>query len=350
MFETIEWKETHVCLIDQTRLPQELVYRDCETVEDVWDAIKRLQVRGAPAIGIAGAYGLYLAVKDYDNDQDMSAFWIFFEERLSYLVECRPTAVNLEWALRRCHDKVREVNDLARVKAILLKEAHAIHKEDKALCQRIGQFGSELLDEQSVVLTHCNAGALATGGAGTALSVMYEAQKQGKHLKIFADETRPLLQGSRLTAWELSQAGIDVTVIADNMAAHVIRDKGVNAIIVGADRIVANGDVANKIGTYNLAVLAEKHHIPFYVAAPFSTFDTSLSSGKSIPIEERESHEIVHGFGNQTAPLDVTIYNPAFDVTPNELVTALITDQGVLYPPFDVKIENLSSEVLVSNE
>lgn len=344
MFDTLKWQETFLTLINQTRLPEELVHRECHTVEDVWDAIKRLEVRGAPAIGIAGAYGLFLAVKDCDDQQPLQEFWAFFDQKFDYLAQCRPTAVNLEWALKRCRSVVQNDSDISGIKTKLLEEAHKIHQEDQKLCERMGRYGAELLSEQATVLTHCNAGALATGGTGTALAVLYAAHEQGKQLKVYADETRPLLQGSRLTAWELNQAGIDVTVIADNMAAHVIRDKGVNAIIVGADRIAANGDVANKIGTYNLAVLAEKHRIPFYVAAPFSTFDINIASGQEIPIEERDATEVRLGFGKLTAPQEVKVYNPAFDVTPNDLVTALITDQGVLYPPFDVKIERLIQE------
>jgi methylthioribose-1-phosphate isomerase len=247
-------------------------------------------------------------------------------------------------------ERVLPEEDIQLAKALLLRTAQNILLEDQDLCQRIGLAGAELLNDGDVILTHCNAGALATSGIGTALSVIYKAQEQGKNVKVFADETRPLLQGSRLTAWELAQNSVDVTVITDNMAAHVIRDKGVKVIIVGADRIVANGDVANKIGTYNLAVLAEKHKIPFYVAAPFSTFDIALASGQEIAIEERESYEIENGFGKQTVPKGVRVYNPAFDMTPHELVTALITDQGVLYPPFDVKIVRLNSGEALSSQ
>ena len=340
--KTVEWIDDSLKLVDQTRLPEELVYRICTTVEDVWDAIKRLQVRGAPAIGIAGAFGLYLGVREH-NSAHREDFLEILEKLVKYLGDCRPTAVNLHWALQRLREVglAQQQESIEECKKLLLATAQEILEEDKILCQNIGEAGAELFADGSVILTHCNAGALATGGIGTALAVMYTMQKQGKDLKVFADETRPLLQGARLTAWELQQAGIDVTVIADNMAAHVIRDKGVTAIIVGADRIAANGDVANKIGTYNLAVLAEKHRIPFYVAAPFSTFDINIADGSEIPIEERESHEIINGFGKQTVPTDVKVYNPAFDVTPHELVTALITDQGVLYPPYNVKIESL---------
>jgi methylthioribose-1-phosphate isomerase len=348
-FKTIEWLNDKLRIIDQTCLPEELVYRDCETVEDVWDAIKRLQVRGAPAIGIAGAFALYLGMRQ-KKPQSHEEWIQILHELVDYLGSCRPTAVNLQWALDRVRERVLPEEDIQLAKALLLRTAQNILLEDQDLCQRIGLAGAELLNDGDVILTHCNAGALATSGIGTALSVIYKAQEQGKNVKVFADETRPLLQGSRLTAWELAQNSVDVTVITDNMAAHVIRDKGVKVIIVGADRIVANGDVANKIGTYNLAVLAEKHKIPFYVAAPFSTFDIALASGQEIAIEERESYEIENGFGKQTVPKGVRVYNPAFDMTPHELVTALITDQGVLYPPFDVKIVRLNSGEALSSQ
>lgn len=338
--QTLEWTNNKLKLIDQTELPNHLVYVECDTIEDVWDAIKKLKVRGAPAIGVAGAYGAYLGVANKDY-LDQEAFLDDLQGLVEYLKACRPTAVNLQWALDRVW-KLAKANceqDIPIIKEKILNEAHLIHREDEQLCHRIGEYGQELLKDGDVVLTHCNAGALATGGRGTALAVIYHAQDHGKTLKVYADETRPLLQGARLTTWELMKHGVDVTLICDNMSGHVMRDKGVSCIIVGADRITAHGDVANKIGTYNLAVLAKEHGIPFYVAAPFSTFDLQLKSGKDIPIEERHPEEVEEGFGKRTAPQGVKVYNPAFDVTPAELVTAIITDQGILRAPYERSIE-----------
>lgn len=345
--KTLEWRQDHLRLIDQTLLPEEQIFLDCFSGEEVWKAIKCLAVRGAPAIGVAAAYGLYLALKDKgscsrkDFDQEMTA-------QLSYFQSCRPTAVNLMWALERLRAKASEFEGSCQdLLALLLEEAQAIDAEDKQLCQNIGLNGAALISDGAIILTHCNAGALATAGSGTALAVMYEAQAQGKVFKVFADETRPLLQGARLTAWELSQSHIDVTVITDGMAAHVMRDCGVSCVIVGADRIAANGDTANKIGTYGLAVLAQKHQIPFYVAAPFSTFDFSLENGDQIPIEERDEGEM-RVSGRLITPPEAKVYNPAFDVTPRELISALITDQGVISHPDRESIEALLGQDKVS--
>ncbi len=334
--ETIRWvgDETgHLVLIDQTRLPLELVDFQCRNVETVWEAIKQLRVRGAPAIGIAAAYGVVLGLGS-TLPGDANALAGRLDEVTGYLATSRPTAVNLFWALDRMKAKGHALcgQPPAAVHAGLLAEARAIHEEDRAICHAIGRYGAELLGDQSGVLTHCNAGGLATSEYGTALSVFFTCQDQGKRLHVFVDETRPLLQGSRLTAWELAQRGIDATLICDSMAGQVMREGKVQAAIVGADRIAANGDTANKIGTYSVAVLAAAHGIPFYVAAPTTTFDLTIDSGEQIPIEQRAREEITHGFGRQTAPDGIGVYNPAFDVTPARLIKAIITERGLIEP------------------
>jgi len=316
-------------LLDQTRLPGETVFLDCRTVQDVWDAIKRLSVRGAPAIGVSAAYACVLGVQDAGEAEAHRQLL----EAADHLATSRPTAVNLFWAL----DRMKRVEPVTP--ATLLAEAKRIHEEDAAMCDAIGRNALPLLQrharaggEPLGLLTHCNAGALATGGIGTATAPMYLAQQTGAPIRVFADETRPLLQGARLTAYELGAAGVDVTLICDNMAGQVLREGRVDAIITGADRIAANGDAANKIGTYALAVLAARHGVPFYVAAPTSTFDMTLDSGDAIPIEQRAAEEITEGFGARTAPPGVATYAPAFDVTPNDLIRALITEKGVIEP------------------
>ena len=335
--ETLCWlgdERGHLVLIDQTRLPTELVERECRDVETVWEAIKQLRVRGAPAIGIAAAYGVVLGLQAVAG-ADEAAFYDRLAEVLKYLAESRPTAVNLFWALDRMKTKALALRGAIppnEIHAALLAEAREIHEEDRALCHAIGRYGAGLLADKVGVLTHCNAGGLATAEYGTALSVFFTCQDQGKKLHIYVDETRPLLQGARLTAWELAQRGIDATLICDNMAGQVMREGKVQAVIVGADRIAANGDTANKIGTYSVAVLAQAHGIPFYVAAPTTTFDLSIESGDQIPIEQRSGHEITHGFGRQTAPDGIGVYNPAFDVTPARLIKAIITERGVIEP------------------
>ncbi len=324
----------HLALIDQTRLPAELIEYECHTVEAVWEAIKELRVRGAPAIGIAAAYGVILGVGRAVPDTNDGLF-SRLHEVTSYLASSRPTAVNLFWALDRMKTAATALRDkkpATEIYAALLAEARAIHEEDRALCRAIGRYGAQLINDKTGVLTHCNAGGLATSEYGTALSVLFTCQDQGKKLHVFVDETRPLLQGSRLTAWELAQRGIDATLICDNMAGQVMREGRVQAVIVGADRIAANGDTANKIGTYSVAVLANAHNIPFYVAAPSTTFDLSIESGDQIPIEERSAAEITHGFGRQTAPNGIGVYNPAFDVTPARLIKGIITERGVIEP------------------
>ena len=334
--DTLHWVggvDGHLRLIDQTLLPVEFIEIDCRDVESVWEAIKTLRVRGAPAIGIAAAYGVCVGIQNVIGG-DETTFFNRLDEVVDYLATSRPTAVNLFWAVKRMKDKAEQVRGRSTVDiaAVLLDEAKLIHEEDRQMCREIGRHGAELLKDGQGVLTHCNAGGLATSDYGTALAVFFAASESGKILHVYADETRPLLQGARLTAWELQQRGIDVTLICDSMAAQVMREGRVQAVVTGADRIAANGDSANKIGTYSVAVLARAHGIPFYIAAPKSTFDLSIATGAEIPIEERDSREITHGFGRQTAPDGVAVYNPAFDVTPANLITAIISDRGVIQP------------------
>jgi len=323
-----------VRLIDQTLLPLRLEYRDCRTVEEIWEAIKHLRVRGAPAIGVAAAMGVVLGVQ-HVTERSHGAFAARLHEVTAYLRTSRPTAVNLFWALDRMEKHVRAFTESwspAQLTRALLDEALAIEEEDRAMCRAIGEAGAGLIAEGQGVLTHCNAGGLATADYGTALAVMFRAAELGRRFQVFADETRPLLQGARLTAWELKERGIDVTVICDNMAAQVMKEGRVHLVLVGADRIAANGDTANKIGTYGVALLARAHDIPLYVAAPSSTFDLSLPTGDAIPIEQRDPREVTQGFGRQTAPEGVKVYNPAFDVTPAHLITAIITEKGLIQP------------------
>jgi methylthioribose-1-phosphate isomerase len=339
---TIEWVgdvDGFARIIDQTLLPTQLAYRDLRTVEEVWEAIKTLRVRGAPAIGVAAAMGVVVGLQ---NHTDLGAR---MAQVCNYLATSRPTAVNLFWALERMQGKFQraaaEERDPLRLREIMLREAVAIEAEDRAMCRAIGKHGAALVPDGGGVLTHCNAGGLATADYGTALAVMFTAHERGKRFKVFADETRPLLQGARLTAWELQQRGIDVTVICDNMAAQVMKEGRVQMVVVGADRIAANGDAANKIGTYGVAVLAHAHGIPFYVAAPSSTFDLSLPTGDAIPIEQRDPREVTHGFGRQTAPDGIAVYNPAFDVTPKRLITGIITERGLIKPLSEEKIRQV---------
>lgn len=320
-------------LIDQTLLPNEIRELDCRSVEQVWEAIRQLRVRGAPAIGCAAAYGVVLGLQSVAHS-DRATFDQRLAEVTHYLAESRPTAVNLFWAL----DRMRRIASIDAdfsaelMLARLLEEAREIENEDREMCAAIGRHGAGLLPDQAGVLTHCNAGGLATAGDGTALAIMFEAARQGKQLQVYADETRPLLQGARLTTWELMQRKIPVTLICDSMAGWVMQEGRVQAVITGADRIAANGDSANKIGTYSLALLARAHNIPFYIAAPSSTFDLSISSGKDIPIEERRAEEITQPFGRRTAPEGVAVYNPAFDVAPATHITAIITERGIIQP------------------
>lgn len=332
---TIEWVgdiDGHVALIDQTLLPGELSIIHCHDVASLDHAIRTLQVRGAPAIGIAAAMGAVLGVRDARNDT-CEVFLSKLEAVCDRLAASRPTAVNLCWALDRIKARAREDHgSVSATLAALLDEARRIRDEDAAMCRAIGAFGMGLIQPNFGLLTHCNAGGLATAEYGTALAPMYAAHEAGVAFRVFVDETRPLLQGSRLTAWELNEAGIDVTVLCDNMAARLMQSGQVDLVITGADRIAANGDVANKIGTYGLALLAAAHQVPMYVAAPHSTFDLSLSDGSTIPIEERDPQEIRQGFGRLTVPPGVACYCPAFDVTPARLIRGLITDRGLIEP------------------
>ncbi len=364
--ETIEWVGDEygwLRLLDQTVLPGSTSFLECSAPEEVWQAIRQLSVRGAPAIGIAAAYGAVLSAQG--TSDPIAAV----RRAVKLLATSRPTAVNLFWALERVErivDRYEQAclgrdsqgdlgTDIApkspnadeSLLALLLSEAKSIHDEDRELCRRIGNYGAPLIANCSGVLTHCNAGSLATSQFGTALAVIYAAQKTNPRLRVFADETRPLLQGARLTAWELQKAGVDVTVICDSMAAHVMRQGFVQAVVVGADRIAANGDTANKIGTYSVAISAKHHGIPFYVAAPHSTFDLAISDGSAIPIEERSAEEISHPNGAQASilPTDVAVYNPAFDVTPADLITAIITDRGVVTNPRRETIEGIVGKV-----
>ena len=328
----IEWddKESVLKLLDQRALPGKEVYVICHDAEDVACAIENMTVRGAPAIGIAAAYGIVLAAAGSQGcNATVSA--------LQRLARTRPTAVNLFWALTRMEQCLKDIAPAENV-AVLLNEARRIHCEDIENNRKLGEHGALLLPEVATVLTHCNAGALATGGHGTALGVLRSAREAGKTIKIYADETRPLLQGARLTAWELSRDGFDVTLICDSMAASLMKSQKIDAVIVGADRIAANGDTANKIGTYMLAVLALAHKVPFYVAAPWSTLDLSLPNGDKIPIEERAEQEVRVLLDRQNVPEAVKIWNPAFDVTPRELITAIITERGVFKAPFDFNL------------
>ncbi|MFP4054462.1 MAG: S-methyl-5-thioribose-1-phosphate isomerase [Phycisphaerae bacterium] len=343
----IEWQGNaahgKLRLLDQTRLPGQTEYLECRTAEDVWDAIRRLVVRGAPAIGVAVGYGLVVASQQIDESPE---FLAGLEKAAAYLESSRPTAVNLSWAVRRVLQAARDAGpkDPAATREAMLAEARAIHEEDVRLCLQIGRHAAEIIREHKGVLTHCNAGALATAGIGTATAGMYVAHAMGHRFTVYCDETRPLLQGSRLTAWELMQGGLDAVVITDNMAAQVMREGRIGLVITGADRIAANGDAANKIGTYAVAILADRHNIPFYVAAPYSTFDLSLSSGEQIPIEQRAAEEITNGFGKRTAPGEVKTYAPAFDVTPAELIAGIITDRGVISPVNEENVRSVLSQ------
>jgi len=334
--QTVRWVgglDGRMEIIDQTLLPTEFTIVALDAVEKVWEAIKVLRVRGAPAIGVAAAMGVVVGIRNASDDEADVLDRV--EKTAEYLATSRPTAVNLFWALdrmKRVAGKHRGEGGAA-IKQTLLAEAKAVRDEDARMCRQIGDAGQHLITEGCGVLTHCNAGGLATAEYGTALAPMYRAHELGRRFRVYADETRPLLQGARLTMWELGQAGIDCTLICDNMAAVVMREKKVDLVIVGADRIAANGDAANKIGTYGVAVLARHHGIPFYVAAPSSTFDLSLDSGDAIPIEERGADEITHGFGRQTAPDGCQVYSPAFDVTPASLVAGILTERGLIEKP-----------------
>lgn len=339
MIDTMRWEDNKLILLDQTKLPVKVGFYTCENYRDVINAIKTLVVRGAPAIGVAAAYGMALAAYEC-RQKDISSPQDYLCQAADELAASRPTAVNLFWALERMK---KLINDKSPEQLFhdVLEEAHNILQEDIVINKQMGQHGVQLIPENASILTHCNAGAFATGGYGTALGVIRAAHDQGKKVKVFAGETRPLLQGARLTAFELMEDNIPVTLIADNMAGYVMQRGMVDLVILGADRITAKGDVANKIGTYTLAVLAKEHQIPFYVAAPVSTFDLTLKTGEEIPIEERNAHELRQVFGYQTAPLDVPVFNPAFDVTPHKLITAIITEKGVIHYPNEQRVRKI---------
>lgn len=342
--ETISWRDQQLSIIDQTVLPDTYTVLQLSTVEEVWRAIKRLEVRGAPAIGICAAVGLVVHLQT-QKPTTLAECITTLNEGADYLATSRPTAVNLFWALDRMRDCAKSLPASTSAEAAFTRlehEAVTILEEDKAICRRLGEHGAALIHEGDGLLTHCNAGGLATADYGTALAPMFCAHDAGVKFNVFADETRPLLQGSRLTAWELQQAGIEVTVICDNMAAQVMREGKIQCVFVGSDRIAANGDVANKIGTYGVAVLAKAHDIPFYVVAPTSTIDASIAHGDDIPIEIREAAEVTHGFGSATAPEGIAVYNPAFDVTPHALITGIITEHGIHRAPFSESLPGLA--------
>jgi len=339
---TISWTNGRVKMIDQTKLPNKLTYLYCDNVNSLWAAIKRLSVRGAPALGAAAAFGVLLGAKTYKGS-DRGAFDRHVKKVSEYIGTSRPTAVNLFHCLELMRQVLREYPAVSvnEAKELLKKEAMRIYEKDRRVCRKIGDNGAQFIKQNANVMTVCNAGALATVDYGTALGVMYSAKKKKKKFHVYVTETRPLLQGARLTTWELLRGGIDTTLVSDNMAAALMYQGKVDAVFAGADRIAANGDVANKIGTYSLAVLAKYHKIPFYIVAPLSTFDRSISSGKGIVIEQRHKSEVM-GFGREvTAPKNVKVYNPAFDVTEHKLITTIITEAGIIKSPFKANIQKV---------
>ncbi len=348
MIHTLEWTDSGVRFIDQTKLPVEETYVTCKTYEQVADAIRNMVVRGAPAIGVAAAMGIALGVKN-SQAESVGELKREFDQICDVIGKTRPTGVNLFWSIRRMRDKFESlrVRPLPQIKQALIKEAQRMHAEDIAANQAMGRHGATLMPASGGVLTHCNAGALATCGYGTALGVIRAAVEQGKKIHVYADETRPFLQGSRLTAWELMKDSIPTTVISDNMAGAMMKQGKIGAIVVGADRIAANGDVANKIGTYTLAVLAKEHGIPFYVAAPFSTIDLEMPHGNQIPIEQRNPKEVTHMAGKAIAPEGVQVENPAFDVTPAKYVSAIVTERGIVRAPYEEALRRLAEEISV---
>lgn len=339
---TLKWEDSKLELINQTLIPNEIKYEKFDTVEGVWDAIRVMKVRGAPAIGVTAAYGMVIAANKAPKD-NFESFYKSLKESSDYLATSRPTAVNLFWALERMENKALEMKSYSidEIISALEQEAIEIHREDEQINKDIGENLLSLLKDGDGVLTHCNAGLLATSKYGTALSPFYLAKEKGIKIKVYADETRPRLQGSRLTAFELYESGVDVTLICDNMAAVVMSQGKIDAVIVGCDRIAANGDTANKIGTFNVSIIAKYFNIPMYIAAPTPTIDMRCPSGKDIPIEERDSKEITCRFGVWTAPKEVKTYNPAFDVTPADNITAIVTEKGIVYPPYKEGLEKL---------
>jgi len=341
IMRSIDWKKNSLVIIDQTKLPQKLTYLYLSDVREVVEAIKKMRIRGAPALAGAASFGLYLGIRS-SKAKNYLEFKKEFDSISNFIGSARPTAVNLFWALKRMQNKAEENREkpIGKIKEILLQEAKRILEEDRLVCRKLAKFGSKLIKNNDRILTICNAGILATVDYGTALGVLYEAKKQKKSFKVFACETRPLLQGARLTTWELKKNKIDVTLICDSMAGFLMQKNMIDKVLVGADRIALNGDTANKIGTYNLAVLAHHHRIPFYVVAPLSSFDPKIKEGRVIPIEERASYEVTHLFFKKPiAPLGIKVYNPAFDVTPFGLITAFITEKGIIFPPFKENIK-----------
>jgi methylthioribose-1-phosphate isomerase len=336
MVETIEWTPSGAVMVDQRYLPRKVEFFTARTYKDMEYAIKEMVIRGAPAIGVAAAMGVALGVQEGAD----------FDAVCSTLAATRPTAVNLFWAIERMRNLKTKLGEISRDELVreMIKEAQTTREEDIAICREIGRHGGALVPDGKTVLTHCNAGALATAGYGTALGVIRAAVESGKKIDVFADETRPFLQGARLTAWELQQDSIPTTIITDNMAGHFLRSGRIGCVVVGADRIAANGDVANKIGTYSIAVLAKENNVPFYVAAPVSTFDLTIPDGGHIPIEQRSPDEVTHVFGVPVAPENIGVENPAFDVTPAKYVTGIICEKGVAYPPFTESLKALASK------
>jgi methylthioribose-1-phosphate isomerase len=342
-FQTLSWEDDHLRLLDQTKLPGEVSYVDCRTVEQVWKAIRGLLVRGAPAIGIAAGYGLYLAIRNVETEQ-FTEFFQALEKAHGYLESSRPTGRNLKVILDRLRAAAlrHQTKPVAEIKRLILEEAERAEAEDFELCESIANCGASLLQDGDGVMTHCNAGALATAGIGTALGIIYRAFWDKKRISVYATETRPVLQGARLTAWELERNGLSVKLVCEGAVAGLLREGNIQKILVGADRIVANGDTANKIGTYTIAILAAYHKIPFYVAAPTTTFDFTKKDGGEIPIEMRDADEVVHLGGARIAPANVEVYNPAFDVTPHHLITGIVTEKGVFGPPYERTLKELT--------
>lgn len=349
MIKTLEWTPEGVRFIDQTRLPGEEVYVTCRSYQEVASAIRDMVVRGAPALGVTAAMGVALGVRE-SQATTIAALRSEFDQISKTIAETRPTAVNLFWGIRRMKEKFASVADLPieKIKTAIVNEAQQMYLEDIAANQAMGRFGATLMPSSGGVLTHCNAGALATCGYGTALGVIRAAVESGKNIHVFADETRPFLQGARLTAWELVKDGIQTTVIADNMAGAMMKQGKIKAVVVGADRIAANGDVANKIGTYTVAVLAREHQIPFYVAAPWATVDLHTPTGDQIPIEQRSPREVTHHAGKQLTPEGVLIENPAFDVTPGRYVTAIVTERGIARAPYVESLKEMAGAVVTA--
>ena len=348
MRSSIIFKNKRLYYLDQTKLPAREVYRECKSLAEGYGAIKSLRVRGAPLIGVFAAYSVYISMRDF-NAKDKKSFLKYFDRVVKHLKSSRPTAVNLFWALDRISKAVyfSKDKDVGKLKNIILKQAETIHFEDINLCLKMAKAGLKLIKSKDRILTHCNTGFLATSGQGTALAVIYEANRKYKNIRVYADETRPLLQGARLTAWELHKRGVDVTVVTDGMAAYLMQQKRIDKIFVGADRIAANGDTANKIGTYSIAVIAKYHKLPFYVVAPSTTFDLSAKAGCGILIEQRASDEVRTILGKvRIVPRKVKTYNPAFDITPHKLISAIVTDRGLIYPPFKKNIRKFFPRLL----